>query len=64
VRQSVIFSLSHQFFDYLLPERSRALANFLEWTLSMGEQSAEHLGYTSLPSSLAPKVLAKVHSLR
>jgi phosphate transport system substrate-binding protein len=46
------------------PERSRALANFLEWTLSMGEQSAEHLGYTPLPSSLAPKVLAKVHSLR
>jgi len=46
------------------PERARALANFLEWTLSMGEQSAEQHGYTPLPASLAPKVLAKVHSLR
>ncbi|HWO32379.1 MAG TPA: phosphate ABC transporter substrate-binding protein PstS, partial [Candidatus Acidoferrum sp.] len=45
-------------------ERSRALANFLEWALSMGEQSAEQHGYTPLPSSLAPKVLAKVHSIR
>lgn len=45
-------------------ERSRALANFLEWALSMGEQSAEQQGYTPLPSSLAPKVLAKVHSIR
>src|SRR5258705_225173 len=45
-------------------ERSRALANFLEWALSMGEQSAEQHGYTPLPASLAPKVLAKVHSLR
>lgn len=46
------------------PERSRALANFLEWALSMGEQSAEQRGYTPLPASLAPKVLAKVHSIR
>ena len=46
------------------PERSRALANFLEWVLSMGEQSAEQHGYTPLPASLAPKVLAKVHSIR
>jgi phosphate transport system substrate-binding protein len=45
-------------------ERSRALVNFLEWALSMGEQSAEQHGYTPLPASLAPKVLAKVHSLR
>ena len=45
-------------------ERARALANFLEWALSMGEQSAEQHGYTPLPASLAPKVLAKVHSLR
>jgi phosphate transport system substrate-binding protein len=45
-------------------ERSRALVNFLEWALSMGEQSAEQQGYTPLPASLAPKVLAKVHSLR
>ena len=45
-------------------ERAKALANFLEWALSMGEQSAEQHGYTPLPSSLAPKVLAKVHSLR
>jgi phosphate transport system substrate-binding protein len=45
-------------------ERSRALANFLEWALSMGEQSAEQHGYTPLPASLSPKVLAKVHSLR
>jgi phosphate transport system substrate-binding protein len=44
-------------------ERSRALANFLEWALSMGEQSAEQHGYTPLPASLAPKVLAKIHSL-
>ena len=46
------------------PERSRALAHFLEWALSMGEQSAEQHGYTPLPASLTPKVLAKVHSLR
>jgi phosphate transport system substrate-binding protein len=46
------------------PERSRAVANFLEWALSMGEQSAEQHGYTPLPASLTPKVLAKVHSLR
>jgi phosphate transport system substrate-binding protein len=46
------------------PERSRALAHFLEWALSMGEQSAEQHGYTPLPATLAPKVLAKVHSLR
>jgi phosphate transport system substrate-binding protein len=45
-------------------ERARALGNFLEWALSMGEQSAEQHGYTPLPASLAPKVLAKVHSLR
>jgi phosphate transport system substrate-binding protein len=46
------------------PERSRALANFLEWALSMGEQSAEQHGYTPLPASLTPKVLARVHTLR
>jgi phosphate transport system substrate-binding protein len=46
------------------PERSRALAHFLEWALSMGEQSAEQHGYTPLPASLTTKVLAKVHSLR
>jgi len=46
------------------PERSRALANFLEWVLSMGERSAEQHGYTPLPASLAPKVLVKVHSIR
>ena len=46
------------------PERSRALANFLEWALSMGEQSAEQHGYTPLPASLTTKVLAKVHSIR
>jgi phosphate transport system substrate-binding protein len=46
------------------PERSRALTNFLDWALSMGEQSAEQHGYTPLPASLAPKVLAKVHSIR
>jgi phosphate transport system substrate-binding protein len=45
-------------------ERSKALVNFLEWALSMGEQSAEQHGYTPLPASLAPKVLAKVRSLR
>lgn len=46
------------------PERARALANFLEWALSMGEQSAEQHGYTPLPASLAPKVLAKVRAIR
>ena len=45
------------------PERSRALANFLEWALSMGEQSAEQHGYTPLPAPLTTKVLAKVHSI-
>ena len=45
-------------------ERSRALANFLEWALSMGEQSAEQHGYTPLPASLAPKVLAKLRAIR
>ena len=44
-------------------ERSRALANFLEWALSMGQQTAEQHGYTPLPASLAPKVLAKVHTI-
>jgi phosphate transport system substrate-binding protein len=45
-------------------ERSKALANFLEWVLSMGEQSAEQHGYTPLPASLSPKVLAKLHAIR
>ncbi|HEV2103607.1 MAG TPA: phosphate ABC transporter substrate-binding protein PstS [Candidatus Acidoferrum sp.] len=45
-------------------ERSRALANFLEWALSIGQQTAEQHGYTPLPASLAPKVLAKVHNIR
>lgn len=44
-------------------ERSRALANFLEWALSIGQQTAEQHGYTPLPASLAPKVLAKVHTI-
>jgi phosphate transport system substrate-binding protein len=46
------------------PERSKALSNYLEWALSMGEQSAEQHGYTPLAASLVPKVLAKVHTLR
>jgi phosphate transport system substrate-binding protein len=46
------------------PERSKALANYLEWALTTGQQSAERHGYTPLPASLAPKVLAKVRSLR
>ena len=45
------------------PERSKALANYLEWILTTGQLSAEKHGYTPLPSSLAPKVLAKAHSL-
>ena len=45
------------------PERSKALASYLEWTLTAGQQSAERHGYTPLPASLAPKVLAKAHSL-
>ncbi|MGB7439293.1 MAG: phosphate ABC transporter substrate-binding protein PstS [Candidatus Acidiferrum sp.] len=45
------------------PERTKALANYIEWALTTGQQSAENHGYTPLPSSLAPRVLAKVHSL-
>jgi phosphate transport system substrate-binding protein len=45
------------------PERTRALASFVEWALTTGQQSAENHGYTPLPSSLTPKVLAKVHTL-
>src|ERR1700720_4143525 len=45
-------------------ERSKALVSFLQWALSMGEKSAEQHGYTPLPASLAPKVLAKIHSIR
>jgi len=45
------------------PERSKALVNFLEWVFATGQDSAEKHGYTPLPTSLAPKVLAKVRSL-
>jgi phosphate transport system substrate-binding protein len=45
------------------PERSRALASYLEWALTAGQQSAERHGYTALPASLAPKVLAKARTL-
>jgi phosphate transport system substrate-binding protein len=45
------------------PERTKALASFVEWALTTGQQSAENHGYTPLPSSLPPKVLAKVHTL-
>jgi phosphate transport system substrate-binding protein len=45
------------------PERSKALANYIEWALTTGQQSAERHGYTALPASLAPKVLAKARSL-
>ena len=45
-------------------ERSKALANFLEWVLSMGEQSAEQHGYTPLPALLSAKVIAKVRAIR
>jgi len=45
------------------PERSKALANYIEWTLAAGQQSAEKHGYTPLPTSLVPKVLAKLRSL-
>ncbi len=44
-------------------ERSAALANYLEWALTTGQQSAERHGYTPLPASLAPKVLAKARVL-
>jgi len=46
------------------PERTKALAGFVEWALTTGQQSAENHGYTALPSSLVPKVLAKVNTLR
>lgn len=45
------------------PERSKALANYLEWVLTTGQQSAERHGYTPLPASLAPRVLAKARAL-
>lgn len=45
------------------PERFKALANYLDWVLTTGQQSAESQGYTPLPGSLAPKVLAKVRSM-
>jgi len=44
-------------------ERGNALAGYLEWVLTTGQQSAEKHGYTPLPTSLVPKVLAKVHSV-
>ena len=43
--------------------RAKALANYLEWVLGTGQMSAERHGYTPLPTSLTPKVLAKVHTL-
>lgn len=43
--------------------RSKALEHYLEWALGTGQASAERHGYTPLPSSLAPKVMAKVHTL-
>ena len=43
--------------------RAKALANYLEWVLGTGQMSAERHGYTPLPASLTPKVLAKVHTL-
>lgn len=45
------------------PERSKALANYLEWALTTGQQSAETQGYTALPAPLVPNVLAKARSL-
>jgi phosphate transport system substrate-binding protein len=45
------------------PERSKALVNFLEWVLATGQESAEKHGYTPLPASLTPKVLAKVRAM-
>jgi phosphate transport system substrate-binding protein len=45
------------------PERSKALSNYLEWVLTTGQQSAEKHGYTPLPASLPPKVLAKARAL-
>jgi phosphate transport system substrate-binding protein len=45
------------------PERSEALANYLEWVLTTGQQSAETHGYAALPAPLVPKVLAKARSL-
>jgi len=45
------------------PERSKALANFIDWALTTGQQSAPHYGYTPLPASLAPRALAKARTL-
>lgn len=46
------------------PGRAKALESYLEWALTTGQQSAERHGYTALPNSLAPKVLAKAHTLK
>lgn len=45
------------------PERAKMLANYLEWALTTGQESAERHGYTPLPPSLVPKVLAKARAL-
>jgi phosphate transport system substrate-binding protein len=45
------------------PARSKALANYLEWALTTGQQNAERQGYTPLPASLVSKVMAKARSL-
>lgn len=45
------------------PQRSKALANYIEWTLANGQNSALKHGYTPLPTSLTPKVLAKARAL-
>lgn len=46
------------------PERSAALADYLNWVLTTGQQTAQMHGYTPLPASLVPKVQAKLRLLR
>ena len=45
------------------PERAKTLANYLEWALTTGQQSAQMHGYTPLPDALVPKVLTKLRTL-
>jgi phosphate transport system substrate-binding protein len=44
--------------------RARALAEWLDWMLSGGQQVVSQEGYASLPAPLLAKVKAKVDSLR
>ena len=46
------------------PEKGKALVDFLNWSLTTGQQYAEPLLYAPLPESLRAKILATVKSIR